>query len=73
MMPFFKARVLRGLRGWAAFGGSVGADRFVKASTHWLRYTHPSHTIVNDLPAPIAQKNLDHASLATTSMYVTTE
>jgi len=50
-----------------------GAERFEKASTHWLRHTHASHAIAAGLPVEIAQQNLGHASLATTTVYVTTE
>lgn len=48
--------------------------RFEKASTHWLRHTHASHTInTGTVPIEVAQANLGHASLATTSIYVHTE
>lgn len=48
--------------------------RFEKASAHWLRHTHASHAINSGkVPIEIAQANLGHASLATTSIYVHTE
>jgi site-specific recombinase XerD len=50
-----------------------GAERFAKASTHWLRHTHASHAIATGMPLEIAQQNLGHASLNTTTVYVTTE
>jgi site-specific recombinase XerD len=50
-----------------------GADRFSKASTHWMRHSHASHAIAGGMPIEIAQQNLGHASLATTTVYVTTE
>ena len=50
-----------------------GADRFDKASTHWMRHSHASHAIAGGMPIEIAQQNLGHASLATTTVYVTTE
>jgi site-specific recombinase XerD len=50
-----------------------GAERFAKASTHWLRHTHASHAIASGMPLEIAQQNLGHASLNTTTVYVTTE
>ena len=44
-----------------------------KASTHWMRHSHASHAIASGMPIEIAQQNLGHASLATTTVYVTTE
>lgn len=54
-------------------GDGKGADRFAKASTHWMRHSHASHAIAGGMPIEIAQQNLGHASLATTTVYVTTE
>jgi integrase len=51
----------------------AGAKRSRAASTHWLRHTHASHWIARGTPVEIAQQNLGHASLATTTVYVTTE
>jgi site-specific recombinase XerD len=50
-----------------------GAERFAKASTHWLRHTHVSHAIASGMPLEIARQIVGHASLNTTSVYVTTE
>ena len=61
------ASVLRGQ------GDAKGAERFAKASTHWMRHSHASHAIASGMPIEIAQQNLGHASLATTTIYVTTE
>ena len=61
------ADVLRGQ------GDAKGAERFAQASTHWLRHSHASHAIASGMPIEIAQQNLGHASLATTTVYVTTE
>ena len=61
------ADVLRGQ------GDAKGAGRFEKASTHWMRHSHASHAIAAGMPIEIAQQNLGHASLATTTIYVTTE
>ena len=61
------ADVLRGQ------GDGKGAERFYKASTHWMRHSHASHAIAGGMPIEIAQQNLGHASLATTTVYVTTE
>ena len=54
-------------------GDAKGAERFHKASTHWVRHSHASHAIAAGMPIEIAQQNLGHASLATTTIYVTTE
>jgi hypothetical protein len=54
-------------------GDTKGAERFQKASTHWMRHSHASHAIAGGMPIEIAQQNLGHASLATTTVYVTTE
>jgi site-specific recombinase XerD len=57
----------------SAQGDSKGAARFAKASTHWLRHTHASHSIARGTRVEIEQQILGHASLATTTVYVTTE
>ncbi len=54
-------------------GDAKGAERLGKASTHWLRHSHASHAIASGMPIEIAQQNLGHASLVTTTVYVTTE
>jgi site-specific recombinase XerD len=54
-------------------GDVKGAARFACASTHWMRHSHASHAIAGGMPIEIAQQNLGHASLATTTVYVTTE
>jgi site-specific recombinase XerD len=56
----------------------AGASRLRKASTHWLRHTHASHAVNGrpgraGVPVQVMQANLGHASLATTSHYLTTE
>jgi len=61
------AGVLRGQ------GDAKGAERLSRASTHWMRHSHASHAIASGMPIQIAQQNLGHASLATTTVYVTTE
>ena len=58
------ARVLRGQ------GDAPGAERFEKASTHWMRHSHARHAIASGMPVEVAQQNLGHASLATTTVYV---
>ncbi|NML18014.1 phage integrase family protein [Azohydromonas caseinilytica] len=56
-----------------AQGDTRGAQRLAAASTHWLRHSHASHSIASGTPIEVAQQNLGHASLATTTVYVTTE
>ena len=60
-------------------GGSDGAE-IRKASTHWLRHTHASHALNGPpgktemrVPLETVKNNLGHASLATTSLYLTTQ
>ena len=50
-----------------------GAERLAAASTHWLRHTHASHSIAKGVRVDVAQQILGHASLSTTTVYVTTE
>ena len=50
-----------------------GAARLAQASTHWLRHTHGAHAVAAGTPIEVVQNNLGHASLATTTLYVTAE
>ncbi|WP_432263425.1 phage integrase family protein [Cupriavidus sp. TMH.W2] len=50
-----------------------GAQRLAAASTHWLRHTHISHALAAGAPLEVVQQNAGHASLDTTTRYVTTE
>ena len=55
-----------------------GADRLRRATTHWLRHSHASHALQGragraPVPIQIVQNNLGHASVGTTSGYLTTE
>ena len=49
------------------------AKRLRVASAHWLRHTHGSHTVAAGVPLEIVQNNLGHASLNTTTIYVTAQ
>ena len=49
------------------------AKRFRAASTHWLRHTYASHRMARGATVETTRDNLGHASLATTTVYVTTE
>ncbi|CAN7325834.1 phage integrase family protein [Variovorax sp. LjRoot178] len=55
----------------------VDAQQLRKASTHWLRHSHGSHALQGregqaPVPIEVVQNNLGHASVGTTSMYLTT-
>ena len=54
-------------------GDAKGAGRFEQASTHWMRHSLVSDAISAGMPIEIAQQNLGHASLASTTIYLTTE
>ena len=49
------------------------ATRFERASAHWLRHTHGWHAVAANVPIEVVQNNLGHASLSTTTIYVTSE
>ena len=58
--------------------GGAGALRLRRASPHWLRHTHGTHALNGrkghaPVPVQIVQNNLGHASIGTTSGYLTTE
>lgn len=57
----------------SAQGDHKGAARLAKASTHWLRHTHASHSIAKGTRIEVQQQILGHSSLATTTVYVKTE
>jgi integrase/recombinase XerC len=46
----------------------AGLDSAVSA--HWLRHSHASHALDHGAPPHVVQKNLGHASLATTTGYL---
>jgi site-specific recombinase XerD len=50
-------------------GFHIDAQRFNRASTHWLRHAHASHAIQLGVRASIVQANLGHKSLTTTAIY----
>ena len=55
------------------------AKQLRKASAHWFRHTHGTHALNgrpgqgDAVPVQVVQNNLGHASLGTTSGYLTTE
>lgn len=50
----------------------AAARRLAMASAHWLRHTHGARAIEAGMPLDVVQKNLGHASPATTAIYATT-
>jgi site-specific recombinase XerD len=49
------------------------AQRLARASTHWLRHSHGSHAVTAGTPIEMVQQSLRHASLSTTTIYISTE
>lgn len=49
------------------------AHKLAQASTHWLRHTSASHQLDAGVPITIARKNLRHANITTTQIYLHTE
>ncbi|MDF3831536.1 site-specific integrase [Cupriavidus basilensis] len=49
------------------------AARLEAASTHWLRHTYTTHALAPGAPLEAVQQNAGHASLDTTTHYVTIE
>jgi site-specific recombinase XerD len=47
--------------------------RFASASTHWLRHTFASHAVADGMSLDVVRDVLGHASIATTSIYVSAE
>lgn len=56
-----------------AYTDDKGASKLRQASTHWLRHTHGSHAVAAGIPLEVIQQNMGHASLNTTTRYVTSE
>lgn len=60
----------------AALGGAeaqLDTDRLRSASTHWLRHTFGRQAAADAVPVEVIQQALGHASLATTTIYTSTE
>jgi site-specific recombinase XerD len=57
----------------SAQGEGRSAERLARASIHWIRHTHASNSIARGTRVEIEQQILGHASLATTTVYVTIE
>ena len=71
--------VKRVLEDCAAGMTADDARQLRKASTHWFRHTHATHALNGrpgeggTVPIQVVQNNLGHASIGTTSSYLTTE
>ena len=63
--PFSRQAIHRAVRSAAKRAGIKGA-----VSPHWLRHSHASHALDRGAPPQVVQKNLGHASLATTTGYL---
>ena len=59
----------------AKSAGAAGLDaqRFEKASTHWMRHTFVRQALVDGVPIEVASELAGHASIDTTSIYSTQE
>ena len=51
----------------------LDAGRFRAASTHWLRHTFARQGAAAEVPVEVLQQALGHASLSTTTVYLSTE
>ena len=51
----------------------LDAQRFEKASTHWMRHTFVRQALVDGVPIEVASELAGHASIDTTSIYSTQE
>lgn len=54
----------------SAQGRQRDAEILRRASTHWLRHTYGSHAVAAGTAIDVVQRNLGHASLTTTSIYI---
>ena len=51
----------------------LSAERFEKASTHWMRHTFVRQALVDGAPIEVVSELAGHASIATTSIYSSQE
>jgi len=70
-----RGQIKEHLRGCAmarlAAGDPIVSRQLARASTHWPRHTHASHALASGVSVEVAQQDLGHASLVTTSLYIT--
>ncbi|WP_342616735.1 site-specific integrase [Rhodoferax sp. GW822-FHT02A01] len=57
----------------SAAENKLDANRFERASTHWMRHTFIRQALVDGVPIEVASELAGHASLTTTSIYSTQE
>lgn len=57
----------------ARAGRQRDADLLLRASTHWLRHTYGAHAVAAGTAIDVVQRNLGHASLTSTTIYVDPE
>jgi site-specific recombinase XerD len=50
--------------------GPATVDKLRRASPHWMRHTHASHSLARGAELTTVRDNLRHASLSTTSIYL---
>jgi integrase len=46
------------------------AEKLRRATTHWMRHTHATHSLELGVPLLVVRDNLRHASVSTTSTYL---
>jgi site-specific recombinase XerD len=56
-----------------ADAAGLDAQRFEKASTHWMRHTFVRQALVDGVPIEVVSELAGHASIDTTSIYATQE
>ena len=52
---------------------AAGATHFAQASAHWLRHTTGAHALARGVTRKAVQKQLGHASISTTAIYLDTD
>jgi site-specific recombinase XerD len=57
----------------AAAAAGLHAERFERASTHWMRHTFVRHALVDGVAIEVVSELAGHASIATTSIYSSQE
>ena len=68
MVKRFMGRVAK-----TAPAAGLDAERFEKASTHWMRHTFVRQALVDGAPIEVVSELAGHASIATTSIYSSQE
>ncbi|MGO4392755.1 phage integrase family protein [Variovorax sp. M-6] len=80
--PWSASGLYQAIKAFLAFAATrldgVEAQHLKRASTHWLRHSHGSHALQGregrtPVPIKVVQNNLGHASIGTTSLYLSIE